>query len=121
MKGLHPPHLLELSVLKREAFLKRFRLCSVLRLRSKAWKDAKGIPTKGIGRNSLKLEKRAKSGVFFWLFSGAVRTLAGCSQGIFPHPLCGYPLWTLPKKRRSKTRALGRRAKTRGRAILGLE
>ena len=70
------------------------------------WKSAKGIPIKGIGRNSLKVKKSncwVFSGCFQETFrelsgnfQGAFSVLSGCFQGIFPYPLCGYPLWTLP-------------------------
>ena len=61
------------------------------------WKGAEGIPTKGIGSNSLNVKKQGKFRVFSGRlqalsvnFHGVFRSFSGC----FSYPLCGYLLWT---------------------------
>ena len=65
-----------------------------------AWKGAKGIPTKGIGKKILKVTNfRVFSGCFqgiFREFLGTFRVFSGCFQGVFPYVLSGYAIWTLP-------------------------
>ena len=60
------------------------------------WKGPKRIPTKGTGKNTLKVKKKGKFRVFSGCFqailrvfqgvSGCFQGVSGCFQGVFPHP-----------------------------------
>ena len=70
-----------------------------------SWHFSKSVHClEGMGENTLKVTKKGTISVF----SGDFRLFSGCFQGVFPHPLCAYSLWTLPsclwRKPRPKNR-----------------
>ena len=56
--------------------------------------DQRGHPQRGWGRKRPESQEKGSLRGIFRVFSGIVFSM--CFQGVFPHPLCGYPLWTLP-------------------------
>ena len=65
------------------------------------WRGAKGIPTKGIGKNFLKA-KKGKFGGGFRCSQGIIRVFSGCFQGVFPIIFADIPFGAfLPSRGRS--------------------
>ena len=51
------------------------------------WKGPKGLPAKGMGKNTLKVKKKGK----FRVFSGCFQVLSGVFRVFFPIPFAGIP------------------------------